>query len=262
MTKKISVFDADACIKMGKTNSQGYSLLSQLILYFDESYIHEFVYDEINASPSKTHLQDLIDAGLIELFSDKDLLLFLKDVLANNEAVSCLYFQNTMQQQLDCLSSGQQLKAHYSTFLSTTYNDIDLLVRDLSSIESTLPHRTSAGEFKTCVLVHILNFIGLAEINLFVSNDRAARVLLVTSTNGNVNTTSPIGSFFLLRDMGMSYQEAQTYLLGRMVPHTQIRAKGTDDKLFTTTYSVLLFDIYDLDPDDIILTKEGIIKYV
>ncbi|MGL5087735.1 MAG: hypothetical protein ACRC68_18815 [Clostridium sp.] len=129
----------------------------------------------------------------------------------------------------------------------------------MNNIEKKLPNATSIGEVKTCVLVDILDFLSLSEINFFVSNDKNARKLLVQSSSGKVSTSSPMGTFVLLRDIGVEKSVAEIYFKNTP-PKTKIKVLTQNDEEITVDNEMIFDDIYNQDKN-VTLTAIGLIHY-
>jgi hypothetical protein len=260
--KKISVFDADACILMGKPTNTGYSLLSELVLYFDESYIHKFVLDEVKSNtPARSHLESLENQKLIEAIDDDTLLDMLYSGMHDNETAACSYYHSLLIQHINALKPAENAKltAVYSPVINKAYTLRVDLITDLRAVETGIPDRTSAGELKTSILVDILHFLNVAEINFFVSNDRRARALLVTTTDGRVKTSSPIGTFIIFRDTGWTRAESEPYLR-KLGSGRSIQVKDINGKWATLTYQQIFDDIFAAN-SGLYLTADGFIHY-
>lgn len=265
--ENVSVFDADACIMMGRPLASGYSLLSDVILCFDKSYIHKTVYDEIkiiwnSINDAKTHLQGLETQGLIEVIDDKWLLGILSDAVGKVEIIACNYYHQSLNDNIDKMATKEKdkLKILYSTILSTSYTNISNLLNDLASLERTFPSQSSIGELKTAILVDILDFAGLEQINFFVSNDTKARRLLIDSSSGRVNTSSAIGTFILLKKTGVSIETSTNYFEKFSNKDGGLNVLDKDDKTISKTYRQVFNDIYSTT-ENLTLTKAGIIHY-
>lgn len=265
--ENVSVFDADACIMMGRPLASGYSLLSDVILCFDKSYMHKKVYDEVKTQrypviDAKTHLQSLETQGLIEVIDDKWLLGILSDAVGKNEIIACNYYHQSLNDNIDKMATKEKdkLKILYSTILNTSYTNISNLINDLDSLERTFPHASSLGELKTAILVDILDFAGLEQINFFVSNDTKARRLLTDSSSGRVNTSSAIGTFILLKGTGVPIDTASQYFEKFSNKDELIKVLDKDNKNVSKTYRQVFNDIYS-GTENLTLTKAGIIHY-
>lgn len=260
--KKIAVFDADACILMGRPTATGYSLLSELVLYFEESYIHKFVFDEVKSkTPARAHLESLERQKLIEAIDDDTLLDMMSIGMGNNEVSACLYYHSLLVQHISALkpSEKSKLTAVYSGIMGKAYTLKTDLITDLIAVEAAIPDKTSAGELKTSILVDVLYFLNIAEINLFISNDKRARTLLVTTTSGRVKTSSPLGTFVILRDTGMVKADAEPFLL-KLGPNKDLKVRDVNGKWATLKYQQIFDDIFAAN-SGLYITADGFIHY-
>lgn len=264
---KISVFDADACIMMARPLSNGYSLLSDVIVLFDISYMHKTVYEEIKVTrtsvhDAKTHLQSLETQGLIEIIDDKWLLGILFDTMFGIEIAVCNRSVQSLNDNIDKMAEKEKnkLKILYSSILSKYYNNRLELLNDLDTLEKTFPSGSSIGELKTSILVDILDFAGLEQINYFVSNDTKARKLLTDSSSGRVNTSSAIGTFILLEKFGTPIETARKYFNKFSNKDGYFYVLDKNDKAILSTYRQVFNDIYS-GTKTLTLTKAGIIHY-
>lgn len=246
---------------MGRPISTGYSLLSELVLYFNESFIHEYVYNEVQSGGARAHLKSLERQGLIEVVSDKTLLDMLYDAMAQNEEAACNYYQSSLKRNIDMLKPAEQaiLTGIYSSILSNSFSLRNDLLTSLSAIDACILNGSSTGELKTSILVDILYFINLVEIDLFVSNDNRARYLMTVSTGQRVQTSSPIGTFIFLRDTGMTKKDAEPYLI-KMGPNTDIAVKDINGRRLILKYHQVFNDIF-ANASNVSLSPDGIIKY-
>jgi hypothetical protein len=263
--KQISVFDADACIFMGRPISSGLSLLSEVLEVFDENYMHKTVYDEIKKTRSitdaKTHLISLEAQGIIEIIDDSILLDILCDELNGNEEAGCRYFCESLKNNINRMQTSKKnnLLALYNSVLNSTYTKKIDLIKELNTIETALPKATSIGEVKTCVLVEVLDFLSLSNINFFVSNDKKARKLMVQANSGKINTSSPMGTFILLRNIGIDKGYAAQYF--RNTPKDKkLKVLNKVDEEVLKDNSEIFDDIYD-EEKNVVLTSIGMIKY-
>lgn len=264
---KISVFDADACIMMARPLSNGDSLLSDVIVLFDKSYMHKTVYEEIKVISSssddpKTHLQSLEAQGLIEIIDDKWLLDILFDAMFEIEIVACSRFIQALNDNIDKMATKEKnnLKILYSSILGKYYSTISELLTDLDALEKTFPSKSSIGELKTSILVDILDFAGLEQINYFVSNDVKARKLLTDSSSGRINTSSAIGTFILLKEVGIPIETSRKYFKKFDNKNGQFYVLDTNDNPILKTYRQVFNDIYS-GSQNLTLTKSGMIHY-
>lgn len=115
------------------------------------------------------------------------------------------------------------------------------------------------GEMKAGVLIDVLHFIGLENINFFVSNDVKARRFVTDSTNGRVSTSSAIGTFIILRDNGFTRNDASKYFDKFSGKENCLKVINTDGKKISKTYRQVFEDIFS--NQNIYLTKEGLIHY-
>ena len=134
------------------------------------------------------------------------------------------------------------------------------LFNDLKAVESVIPERTSAGELKTSILVDVLHFLNVADINFFVSNDKRARTLLVTTANGRIKTSSPLGTFIILRDTGMTKVESEPFLL-KLGPDNDLKVRDVNGRWKTLKYQQIFDDIFTMNRG-LYLTVDGFIQYV
>lgn len=263
----ISVFDADACIMMARPLSNGYSLLSDVIVLFDRSYMHKTVYEEIkvtrtSVSDAKTHLQSLETQGLIEIIDDKWLLGILFDTMFGIEIAVCNRFIQSLNDNIDKMAEKEKnkLKILYSSILNKNYNNRSELLNDLDTLEKTFPSGSSIGELKTSILVNILDFAGLEQINYFVSNDTKARKLLTDSSSGRINTSSAIGTFILLKNFRIPVDTAIKYFDKFSNKDGAFYVLDKNDNPILKTYRQVFNDIYS-ETENLTLTKAGIIHY-
>ena len=262
--KNISIFDADACIMMGKPLSDGYSQISELILYFDDSYIHEMVYREIRSHIQKTHLNDLINQGLMSIVDDRMILEFLVSEIKDEE-IACNFFISSMINNLSYMEEDERERINtiYNSVINNQYNSIESLLLDLSNIESSIGSDTNCGEFKTSILIEVFNFLELAEVNYFVSNDKGARGSIVRQYGESINTISPIATFILFKQINcIDMHKARLYLnnIGTRGANERIGVIDDDGNFVTKTYLEIFNDIYD-DSIDMSVSIDGYIIY-
>lgn len=262
--RNISVFDADACIMMGKPLSDGYSQMSELVLYFDENYIHEMVYKEIKSTIQKNHLDYLIEQELVCVINDSMILEFLVDAI-KDEYIACNFFVASIRSNLLNMEGDdkEKLEQMYRQVINNQYMNVRDLLIDLFNIENRIDSDTNCGEFKTSVLIECLNFLGLAEINFFVSNDKQARSLIVRKYEESINTISPIATFVLFKETNsMNETRARAYLnnIGKKGINERIKVINSRGEFVTKNYLDIFNDIYD-NNIDISVTIDGYIKY-
>lgn len=252
---------------MARPLSNGYSLLSDVIVLFDKSYMHKTVYEEIkvtriSVSDAKTHLQSLENQGLIEIIDDKWLLDILFDAMFEIEIATCSRFIQSLNDNIDKMAEKEKnaLKLLYSSILNKHYNNRSELLTDLDTLEKTFPSGSSIGELKTSILVDILDFAGLEQINYFVSNDTKARKLLTDSSSGRINTSSAIGTFILLKKVGVPIETAIKYFNKFSNKDGSFYVLDKNNQSVLKTYRQVFNDIYS-GSETLTLTKAGIIHY-
>ncbi|WP_238363658.1 hypothetical protein [Bacillus cereus] len=256
----VAVLDADACIKMGRLIAGGGSHLSVMLPLFKETYIHEYVYREITKPPDVvTHVTSLIQDKKIEVITDADLLGFLSDWLPGKEKTVCHVYLNLLSETLDFLHEDHPLPQIYSSLYSKTYSDIDSLIKDMDFCEKSLREDMDVGEVKTIVLTRVLDYISLSTINLYVSNDRRARKLLVNVTDGKVNACTPLASFLFLKKAGMTKEECNSYFR-KYSPRERMNVWDSSGKKVNLEYRQIFEDLFD-NTKKIELTVEGVLKY-
>ncbi|MGL5087734.1 MAG: hypothetical protein ACRC68_18810 [Clostridium sp.] len=101
--------------------------MSEVLEIFDENYMHKTVFNEINRTASsvdaKTHLEKLEQQGFIEILDDSILLDMLYDGLNNNEAATCKYFSDCLNQNIKrmTISKKDELFNAYKNIIENKY---------------------------------------------------------------------------------------------------------------------------------------------
>ncbi|MFW6281660.1 MAG: hypothetical protein ACOC1O_02545 [bacterium] len=194
--KKIACLDADVIIKMSLNDSE---LLEYVVDFFDECYLHNQVYQEVEWPEETVNLLNrLIDNNEIKLITDRELYkrLELKKL-----------FINSLQQVCDIF--GITYKKIYSDV--EKYINEDRFFNKLSEADESIEE--NLGEIRTLQMIILLREIEIEKINYFISDDRRARNAIVLSygntlTEPKLYGVSLISSLYFLRNNGFTRNEA------------------------------------------------------
>jgi hypothetical protein len=167
------VLDVDATNMMAKVTSGGRSHLSELLSHYDASFMHKFVLSEVHQGKIIRHVRDLIGAGFIEIWDDRDLLSHLKDIYIFEET-TCKKYIEYYKDVLGLYPIDHPLQAVNNPITTTNYVTTQKLVDDLEAADASISSKMDTGEFKSTILI-----LGLIEcyqdVKFFLSNDRKAR---------------------------------------------------------------------------------------
>lgn len=209
--KKIALLDTDFVSKTHISRLDATHHLSDLLLSLPDYTFccHEKTVDELNdhgIDSSPQWLQDQINAGNIQLYTDHDIL----NELRKSQHSPQMAYRTFLKQSCDTFESG-----YYETefaalnLLSPDTDDITFL-QTLKACETAIGPHQSLGEKKSLVLLQLLDHQHTSPIYVFCSDDRGARSG-VSRFSRSTRCISVISSFHLLKGAGFSKAEMQPY---------------------------------------------------
>ncbi|MFW6029248.1 MAG: hypothetical protein ACOCRO_03240 [Halanaerobiales bacterium] len=189
--KKIACLDADIIIKMSHNDLE---LLEDVVDFFNECYLHDQVYHEIEWPEETVDLLDkLIDSGDIKLITDREL------------------FKRLEVKRLFIDSLQQVCEIFGITFI---YSDLEKYINNENKFFNKLHEADenideNLGEIRTLQMIILLREIEMEKINYFISDDRRARNAIVlkygsTLTEQKLYGVSLISSFYFLKNNGFT----------------------------------------------------------
>lgn len=200
MDKKIVCMDADIIIK---TTTAGSDLLDKIVEVFDKCFLHDYVYNEIKW-PEETiiKLDNLIEAGKIELVTDEDLF----DDLNNKK-----FFFETLKQACEIFAIEYNKIYSHLTEAKNKDTFLDLIKIADKKVEGNL------GETKTLQMIILFRDLKNEDINYFISDDRRARLGIIlrfaqTMRGYKIRGINLMSVFWFLKASGMTKIQAVQYV--------------------------------------------------
>lgn len=213
----ISVLDADFIIKSAVSPSPNeQSLLEKILGIGGDFYVHQQVYEEVMWPQEAVDLlRRLKEHQRIKIVNDK----YLLELLEKDFVMPTRTFLSTIK---DCceLFGTEHYENYYNTLACfvTTGESIEHFYERFIEVEKELMNSDCAnnlGEIKTITMAVIFYITNKNKVTIFMSDDRRACntvVLKYSEKYHEIKALSVIGSFFLLRKNGMTYDIACRYV--------------------------------------------------
>lgn len=207
-----AILDTDFVSKINDIRVDPDRVLADRVLEFPgyRFYCHEMMVEELSRHGTRSSqgwLRDKIKSGIIQIYTDEDILellscevgircysMYLSFLKVSCDTYEKGYFENRYA-SLEALSDGKMTRGQF--------------LGELKACDDRIGAQQSLGEKKAYVLLQALHFIKGKNVFLFCSDDFGARRGLADTAG--IPCISVIAVFMKLKNMGMPKQEAEKY---------------------------------------------------
>ena len=262
MRKPFALLDADFILKLYEVSSNSGQLFIDLLLKLDfEFCCHEQILIEVerhNITASEW-IRDKVKAKRIILYSDSDILQFLKEYI-RSEASSCRYYLNYLKSACDIY--GQSYFYDCYGHLEDKVEQFNVFVQEINKGDAKVGCGNNLGELKNAVLLQLLHLCTKISAYILCSDDKNARYGLfayATRNKYSLNCISPFGFFYIARKENLAERQEFDEYFRSWLESTNSSVIRLDGRKGKTVSAKTVYD--DIWADKISYNAQGYYYY-